>query len=158
MRAFLTPLAALVLYFTVPMDGNRWIFSAGIGLFATILAVPYAVRRITRIRTAHHPLAEALAVISLMISMVIVGFAAGYYNIAIRTSQFPALHTKLDGLYFTIVTIGTVGYGDIVPTGQGARALVSAQIMINLTLIGTVVRLLGRAASDRSNRTASDGT
>ena len=42
-----------------------------------------------------------------------------------------------------------MGYGDITPTGQGARALVSAQIMINLTLIGTVVRLLGRAASDR---------
>lgn len=149
MRAIVTPVAALVLYFTLPMDGARWILSAGIGLLATFIAVPYAVRRVIKISVATHPLAEALAVISLMVSMIIVGFAAGYYNMAIRTDQFPGIHTKLDALYFTIVTIGTVGYGDITPTGQGARALVSTQIMINLTLIGTVIRLLGRAASDR---------
>lgn len=148
-RAFLTPLVALVLYFTLPMDGSSWLLSAGVGLVATVIAVPYAVRRIGKIKAASHPLLEALAVISLMVSMVIVGFAAGYYNMAIRSDQFTGIHTKLDGLYFTIVTVGTVGYGDITPTGQAARALVSAQIMINLTLIGTVVRLIGRAASDR---------
>ena len=148
-RAFLTPLLALVLYFSLPMDGARWIFSVGIGLLATVIAVPYAVRRIGKIQASTHPLLEALTVISLLVSMVIVGFAAGYYNLAIRSDQFAGINTKLDGLYFTIVTVGTVGYGDITPTGQGARALVSAQIMINLTLIGTVVRLIGRAASDR---------
>ena len=150
-RAFLTPLVALALYFALPMDGNRWVFSAGIGLVATVIAVPYAARRVIKIRAARHPLAEALAVISLMVSMVIIGFAAGYYNMAIRSDQFSGIHTKLDGLYFTIVTIGTVGYGDITPTGQGARALVSTQIMLNLTLIGTILRLLGRAASESRN-------
>ena len=64
--------------------------SAGIGLLATIIVVPYAVRRIGKIRASTHPLLEALAVISLLVSMVIVGFAAGYYNMAIRTDQFPA--------------------------------------------------------------------
>jgi voltage-gated potassium channel len=156
-RAFLTPMVALLMYFTLPMDGNRWIVSAGIGILATVIAVPYAVRHIGKIQAASHPLLEALAVISLLVSMVIVGFAAGYYNMAIRSDQFSGIHTKLDGLYFTIVTVGTVGYGDITPTGQGARALVSAQIMLNLTLIGTVVRIIGRAASDSRSRQVPQG-
>ncbi|WP_426574831.1 potassium channel family protein [Aquihabitans sp. McL0605] len=100
-----------------------------------------------RIRSAQHPLAEALAVISLLFSLVVVGFAGSYYSLSLHTDQFPDIHTRIDALYFTIVTIGTVGYGDIVPSGQEARLLVSLQIMLNLTLIATVVRLLGRVAT-----------
>jgi len=146
-----TPLVALGFYFLMPFDGHRWIISASAGVVATLLTVPYALRRLGKIRTASHPLAEALAIISLMVSVIIVGFASGYYSIAIHSDQFPELHTRIDGLYFTIVTIGTVGYGDISPEGQGARALVSLQIMLNLTLIGTILRLLSRAASDSRN-------
>ena len=147
-RAFLTPILALCFYFFMPFDGNRWMFSAGLGILATVIAVAYAARRLSWIRTHSHPLAQALAVISLMLSLIVAGFAAGYYSLAINSTQFPGIHTRLDGLYFTIVTIGTVGYGDITPVGQGARAMVSVQIMLNLTLIATVIRLLGRVASE----------
>jgi voltage-gated potassium channel len=152
-RAVVIPVVALTIYFITPFEDNGWLLGAGIGIVATAIGVPYAVRRILRIRRSIHPLAEALAVISLLLSLVVVGFAGSYYSISLHTDQFPSIHTRIDALYFTIVTIGTVGYGDITPAGQGARALVSFQIMLNLTLIATIVRLLGRVATtSRSDR------
>ena len=56
-----------------------------------------------------------------------------------------------DALFMVTITVSTVGYGDIAPTGQQARLLVSFQIMVNLSLIATLVRLLGRVANDSRN-------
>ena len=154
-RSLLTPVAALCLFFWTPLDESNWILSAGLGVVATVVVVPYAFWKVNRIRTAIHPLGEALAVLSLLISLVIVGFAGSYYSIALRTDGFPGIHTRLDALYFTVVTLGTVGYGDIAPTTQGARALVTFQILVNLSLIATLIRVLGRVATEsRSARLA----
>lgn len=154
-RGVLTPIVALTCYFTMPFDGTRFVVTAGLGVTATLLAVPYAVRRIITIRQARYPLAQAFAVISLMVSVIVVGFAAGYYSLSLTDGQMNGIHTRLDALYFTIVTIGTVGFGDITPASQGARALVSIQIMLNLTLIATIIRLLGRVAAESRQRSAT---
>ena len=56
---------------------------------------------------------------------------------------------KLDhssALYFTITVFSTVGFGDIVPATDSARLIVSAQMIIDLVIIGVVVRLLVNAA------------
>ena len=116
-------------------------------MIATVLVVPYTFWKIPRVRRAVHPLGEALAVMSMLVSFVIVGFAGGYYSMSIHSDQFPAIHTRLDSLYFTVVTLGTVGYGDITPVGQGARAVVTFQILVNLSLIATLIRVLGRVAT-----------
>lgn len=152
-RALLTPVVALCVYFATPLDENNWILSAGLGVLATLLVIPYAFWKVGRIREAIHPLGEALAVLSLLVSLVIVGFAGSYYSISIYSDGFPAIHTRMDALYFTVVTLGTVGYGDIAPVSQNARALVTFQILVNLSLIATLIRLLGRvAAESRSAR------
>jgi voltage-gated potassium channel len=155
-RALLTPVVALCLYFWTPLDESNWILSAGLGILATILVIPYAFWKVGRIRQALHPLGEALAVLALLVSLVIVGFAGGYYSMSIYGDGFPAIHTRMDALYFTVVTLGTVGYGDIAPVSQGARAVVSFQILVNLSLIATLIRLLGRVATEsRSARMQS---
>ncbi len=62
---------------------------------------------------------------------------------ATRTSQ------KLDhssALYFTTTVFSTVGFGDITPLTDAARLTVSAQMIIDLVIIGVVVRLLINAA------------
>ena len=147
-RALLTPVLALGIYFWTPLDDQNWWFSAGLGVLATILVIPYTFWKIPRIRRAVHPLGEALAVMSMLVCFVIIGFAGSYYSMAVHGDQFPDIHTRLDALYFTVVTLGTVGYGDITPVGQGARALVTFQILVNLSLIATLIRVLGRVATD----------
>ncbi|MCU1371478.1 MAG: ion transporter [Ilumatobacteraceae bacterium] len=147
-RALLTPIVALCFFFWAPLDENHWLLSAGLGVTATLVVIPYSFWKVGRIREAVHPLGEALAVMSLLVSLVIVGFAGSYYSMSIYSEGFPTIHTRLDALYFTVVTLGTVGYGDIAPVSQGARALVSFQILVNLSLIATLIRVLGRVAAE----------
>ena len=90
-----------------------------------------------------------------LVYMTILLFSLGYVALADAVEgQFEGLETKTDGLYFTVTTLATVGFGDVHPVGQLARALVTAQIVFNLVFVGTLVSLLTsrlreRAASGR---------
>ncbi|MFN8017458.1 MAG: ion channel [Acidimicrobiales bacterium] len=147
--SLLPPIALLALYFVIPFDGSHWIAGAALGIAAALAVLPLTFRRLTRIRTSDFPVREALQAVSMIASLVIVAFAISYYSIADGTNGFPGIHTKLDAIYFTTVTTATVGYGDITPTSQTARAVVTGHILLNITLIGASFRLLSRAASDR---------
>ena len=70
----------------------------------------------------------------------------------------PAL-TRTDTLYFTVTVFATVGFGDISPASQAARLVVTAQMILNLIVLGLGVRLIVGAAQrarqsnpDRENR------
>lgn len=147
LRAVAIPVGALFLYFITPFDNNAWLIGAALGIVATAIGVPYAVRHMLRLRVSPYPLADAVTVIAVLMSLIVVGFAGSYFSLSLHTNEFPAIHSRIDALYFTVVTLGTVGYGDIVPTGDVAKMVVSVQIMLNLTLIATIIRLLGQVAA-----------
>lgn len=147
-KALAIPTVLLGLYFAVPFSGNRWPLGTLLGLVATIIVVPITARHVRRIRTSEAPVGEALVAVSMLASMVLVGFSIGYYSLAQNSDQIPGIHTRLDSLYFTATTLSTVGYGDIVATGQFARGMVTAQIVINLTLIAGGLRLVTSAAQE----------
>ena len=44
--------------------------------------------------------------------------------------------TRTDALYFTVTTFTTVGFGDIIPASQGARLVVTAQMILDLLVLG----------------------
>jgi hypothetical protein len=56
--------------------------------------------------------------------------------------QFADLHDRTDALYFNISTLATVGFGDIHPAGQLARAAVTLQIVFNLVFLGAAVSMI----------------
>ena len=56
----------------------------------------------------------------------------------------PLNHTG--ALYLTITIFSTVGFGDITPEADLARIAVSIQMLLDLVVIGAVVRLLTSAA------------
>lgn len=65
-----------------------------------------------------------------------------------QPEQFTGMETRTDALYFTITTVSTVGYGDIHPVGQTARALVTIMIIFDVVLLGA----LASAVSDNLRR------
>jgi hypothetical protein len=62
----------------------------------------------------------------------------------------PLDHTK--ALYFTVTVFATVGFGDIVAQTNTTRLLVTMQMLLNLTVLGLVIKLLTTAAQRGAKR------
>jgi voltage-gated potassium channel len=65
----------------------------------------------------------------------------------------PAIHDLISGFYFTIITLATVGYGDIVPVTQETRLFVVSLLIVGLSFFATAIAsVLGPAFSQEINR------
>ena len=71
-------------------------------------------------------------VIIVIVLLVYVAFGA-LCNTLIRDLTF------IDGLYFTVVTIETIGYGDIAPNSTGSRLFVCFYMVFGILNIGIAV-------------------
>jgi hypothetical protein len=130
----------------MPLRGERWWIGAAVGIVAILGTLPLTVRRVQAVRMAEQPILVALEAIVLLVTMLVLGFASVYYAMDTHQEQFEGLSTRLDAVYYTVTTLATVGYGDVHPVGQPARAVVTGQMLLNLAFVGIVVRVLARAA------------
>ena len=86
-------------------------------------------------------------------------FAALYLALSRTTPS--AFSQELDhtrALYFAITVFSTVGFGDITPTSNAARIVVSIQMLLDLVVIGLVVRLFINAAKSRLGAPSEDSS
>jgi voltage-gated potassium channel len=116
-----------------------------IALIAAVFA--WQIRRISR---AELPELRAIEALGIVIAVFLVAFSSIYLSMsheAVTTFTQPLDHTR--ALYFTVTVFSTVGFGDITPRTDPARLVVSAQMLLDLAIIGAVVRLLFNAARSR---------
>jgi voltage-gated potassium channel len=92
--------------------------------------------------------------IILVIFLSLVIFATAYLSLARHSGEFHGLHTRMDALYFTVITVSTVGYGDVSPAGQAARAVVVVQILYNFVFLAAGTSALTRQIRGRVVRHA----
>jgi len=147
---------ALAVYFVIPFDEEIGVVLAGLVVVATIGAlVPLAIHRSGQVMASDQPVLVAAQALFTMITVLIVSFASVYYVLGThQPHQMQGIETKIDALYFTITVVSTVGFGDITATGQGARLIVSANMIVNLVLLTIAIRLLSWAVKQRRERTA----
>jgi voltage-gated potassium channel len=136
----------IVAYSALPLRGGKWWIGAVVGVVAILGTLPLTVKRVHAVRNAEQPILVAIEAIALLVTMLVLGFSALYFAMDARQEQFEGLSTRLDAVYYTVTTLATVGYGDIHPTGQTARFVVTMQMLMNLAFVGIVVRVLARAA------------
>lgn len=160
----------LAVYYTVPLSIDQ-VSSLGplaitflvLGLAALVVLVAVQIRR--QIRAGEDPTVRVQSIIGVL-SPVIVFFAAVYYTIETAApGAFVGIENRTDALYFTVVTLGTVGFGDVHPVGQLAKAATMVQIVLDLVIIGATIsaataRVRGRATQRAEARRSadSDGT
>ena len=137
----------VVVFLVVPISKERWWLGIVIGLLIIVGSVPLTVKRINRVGTSHEPYLEAGLAVVMMIALIVIGFASIYAALSRHGEEFTDIHTKLDAVYFTITTLATVGYGDIAPTGQVARAVAIIQMVVDILVIGVAARLAMRVAA-----------
>lgn len=155
--AILGPIVLTTGYFTIPFDPIgpeheilSWAICVGL---LTLLAFGMVVttNRALSDRSDRYP-HPGLGILLMSWAAILV-FAASDWAMAAHHDQFVGLQTRLDALYFTGVTIATVGYGDIHPTGQVARAVVLLQLLYTFAfLVGGVAALRTRNQAMRRQR------
>ena len=92
---------------------------------------------------ARHPGIRAIQALATIAPLFLLLFAATYFLMA-RTeagSFGDAALTRTDALYFTVTVFATVGFGDITPASQAARLMVTAQMILDLIVLGLGVRV-----------------
>jgi len=137
-------------FFVLPI-GHESGLRALLRLVADIVLVGVVFAwQIRRIALAELPELRAVEALGVVVVLFLVAFSAIYLAMsheAASTFTQPLDHVK--ALYFTITVFSTVGFGDITPRTDGARLVVSAQMLLDLAIIGVVVRLLFNAAKSR---------
>jgi voltage-gated potassium channel len=94
-----------------------------------------------------HPIIRAVEAMALLLPLYLLIFARLYLSNSLGDPDAftqPLDHTT--ALYFTVTVFATVGFGDIVAATNNMRLLVTLQMLLNLVVIGVVIRLLTSAA------------
>ena len=146
----MTCAGVLVLYFVLPLDREfsvGTVVALGAGVVAIGLLVTWQVRAILR---AAHPALQAVEALALSLPLFLLIFAATFAVLsASDPGAFSEPLTRLDSFYFVVTVFATVGFGDIAPVSDTARALVTLQMVGDLVLIGFVGRVFLGAVTRR---------
>ena len=160
-QALATTALVLLLYYVVPLDRvpeGKLFLVLGIELLLLVAVVVWEVRRVLNART---PLMTAIEALAVTVPLFLVVFAAMYFVLATNaTGNFNVdAMTRTDSLYFTVTVFTTVGFGDITATSQLARGLVTVQMILDLIVIGLVIRVFFGAVQEawRLNADATSG-
>ncbi|WP_343075523.1 potassium channel family protein [Streptomyces genisteinicus] len=138
--------AMMLVYCFVPLDhfGDRRPVLSWAVFIALLAAVALLLLVQIRDVITDDPRARPGIVIPLLVFLTVVVFAGAYHVLARHPGQFSGLSTRTDALYFTVVTLATVGYGDIVPTGQSARVVTMVQILYTFVFLTAATTTLSR--------------
>jgi hypothetical protein len=144
----------LALYALIPIeDGVATTvitISAGVGL-AGVLYVFF--RQFDRIERAERPGAAAIEALLLVAGLFLTLFAFIYVSLSASSADaFTQPLDKVAGIYFSVTILATVGFGDIAPKTDVAQILVTVQMILNIVLLGTAVKLLSLSAQQAKTK------
>ena len=96
---------------------------------------------------AKYPVLRAVESLAILVPLYLLIFARVYLSNSLdNPAAFNQPLDKTTALYFTVTVFATVGFGDIVAQVNSMRLLVTLQMLLNLVLLGLVIRLLTASA------------
>jgi hypothetical protein len=159
-RPWVVPLAlvgAVALYYVLPMKGRLWPVGAIAGPAAAVALAPLTMRHLRRVLVSERPLLDGAFALAIVAVVLILGFSTTYWIMSVQSAdEFTGIATKTDALYFTVTVLATVGFGDVHPIGQVARAVTTVNMLTNIVILAFSVRVLTWAARQRHERSLHD--
>jgi voltage-gated potassium channel len=154
-RAFLILGGTLLLYALAPIDGSAATAAITFTAAAGLVGVLYVFfRQFDRIERAERPGAAAIEALLNVAGLYLTLFAFIYVSLSASSADsFSQPLDKVAGVYFSVTILATVGFGDIAPKTDAAQVLVTLQMILNIILMGTAVKMLTLSAKHaRSKR------
>ncbi len=146
-------------YAVVPVPTDAWSMGAFtlyalVCLFVFICVTVMALIRLTK---ARRPLFEGLAFVAIMAAILVLSYAWLYLVMSVSDpNSFTEQLNKVSAVYFTVTVLATVGFGDITPTGDIARLVVTSQMLLGFTVITIAIKtVLSSTTNAVKNKGAS---
>lgn len=142
-RAAATTALMVLLYYTLPLDRRTHsylILALVLGIVLLVVTIGWQVRTIVR---AAHPAIRATQALATTVPLFLLVFAWSYLILAVQDSAtFSEPLSRTDALYFTVSVFATVGFGDITPQSQTVRLIVTAQMLLDLVVLGVGIKVI----------------
>jgi voltage-gated potassium channel len=146
LRVIVVAIVEVATFYLLPLNADRHVSTvalAAMALGALVVILTFQVVSITR---SPLPAVRAIEALASFITLLLVVFAGGYYLLSSSAgSNFNEALTRTDALYFTTTVFSTVGFGDIAPVSESARVMVSAQMLLDLVVIGAGLKVIAGA-------------
>ncbi|WP_421785351.1 potassium channel family protein [Hyphobacterium sp.] len=148
----LTGLAARIHLDPSSVSGTGLVFPAGVAVTTSGLLISIAISRA-------HPVLQ-LGVLCAAVALVIDAYASFYLIGFFNGEQAGIQLTTSEAVYFSIVTLTTLGYGDFTPLGDNRMAAAS-QALTGYVVLGMIVAVLGsflaRSSAERDEGNQTKG-
>jgi voltage-gated potassium channel len=157
-RALATAVVLVALYYLLPLDHVKDVpLTLAVGLVILLAVTAWQLRAIVR---AKYPAVRAIVALASTVPLFMLLFASVYFVMAQASPANFGIHqlTRTDALYFTVTVFSTVGFGDITPVSQSARLVVTAQMILDLLVLGLGIRVfVGAVQLGRRQAPAATG-
>lgn len=143
LRTSLITTCLLTAYFVAPLNRSFTVVTA-VALAGALAALGVLVAwQAQAIVRSPSPRLRTIESLGISVPLFLVVFAASYCLMENGTpGAFSEPLSHVDALYFTMTVFSSVGFGDIVPRSQAARALTTAQMLGDLIIVGIVAKVL----------------
>jgi voltage-gated potassium channel len=142
LRASLSTVALVTIYYLLPLERYSAAFGVItllVGLLGLVALIAFQIHAIIK---AEYPVLRAVGALATSAPLFLLQFAASYFVMGrISAANFSEPLTRTDALYFTVTVFATVGFGDITATTQGARILVTGQMLLGILIVGLGARI-----------------
>jgi len=155
LRAFFTSVVVVALYYVAPFShkSDVYVFAQlliGVALLAGV--VTWQVEAIVR---SDYPGVRAVQSLAVTTPVFLLLFASTYYILSLDDpATFTEQLSRSDALYLTVTIFATVGFGDISAQTEMTRLVVTAQMLLDLVVLGLGIQVIlgavkrGKATDD----------
>jgi len=143
LRALATAVVVVALYYVLPLDrlsGTYLLLQLFVlvALFAGMVA--WQLRAIV---ASDYPAIRAVQSLASTVPVFLLLFASTYFILSLDdASSFTEPLTRSDAVYLTVTIFATVGFGDISAQTETARLLVTAQMLLDLVVLGLGIQVI----------------
>jgi hypothetical protein len=127
--------------------------AVGVALLAAMIV--WQLRAIVR---SSYPGIRAIQSLAMTTALFLLFFASTYFILSLDdAANFTEALTRSDALYFTVTVFTTVGFGDISAKAETTRLIVTAQMLLDLVVVGFGIQVFigavkrGRAGSNETD-------
>jgi voltage-gated potassium channel len=154
-RSIAVAAGLVAVYFVAPLDQESVVMSFVVLAGSCVALTVLVGVQVQAVVSSPRPALRAIEALAVSVPSLVLIFACGYYVMSRQDpANFNEALSRLDALYFSMTTLATVGYGDIVARSEVGRAVVSLQMLFDLVALGIGVRVIVGAVQIGRQRSA----